>query len=102
VPIVPLRFAGGLPLAPVAEPLAFPVGYGKQDFWIGTPILPQAFASLPSAARKEAVLAALNGVWRALAGRITNAGDVAFCGSGDGMAAGTRCERSAGRAMVYA
>jgi 1-acyl-sn-glycerol-3-phosphate acyltransferase len=60
VPIVPLRFSGGLPLEPVAEPLAFPFGYGKQNFAIGAPILPAVLAPLSSAARKVLVLDALN------------------------------------------
>ena len=61
VPIVPVRFLGGVPLEPVAEPLAFPPGYGRQDFLIGAPLLPEALLALPSAARRAAVLAALNG-----------------------------------------
>ncbi len=51
----------------VAEPLAFPPGYGKQDFLIGAPLLPEALSGLPSAARRAAVLGALNGFdgrWR--------------------------------------
>ncbi|MFN8466920.1 MAG: hypothetical protein U0X20_15310 [Caldilineaceae bacterium] len=67
MPIVPVRFLGGVPLEPVAEPLAFPPGYGQQDFLIGPPLLPEALSGLPSAARRAAVLAALNGFegrWR--------------------------------------
>jgi hypothetical protein len=40
-PIVPVRFAGGLPVTPVDAPLAFPVDYGQQDFLIGAPLLPE-------------------------------------------------------------
>ncbi len=61
VPIVPLRFAGGLPVTPVAEPLAFPVDYGQQDFLIGAPLLPEVLAPLPSSERRARVLDALNG-----------------------------------------
>jgi hypothetical protein len=67
MPIVPLRFLGGVPLEPVTEPLAFPPGYGQQDFLIGAPLLPETLAGLPSAARRAEVLAALNGFdgrWR--------------------------------------
>ncbi len=78
VPIVPVRFAGGLPLAPVAEPLAFPTGYGRQEIWIGAPLLPAALAGLSSAARKEAVLAALNGFGGRWRDETPAAGDPAF------------------------
>jgi 1-acyl-sn-glycerol-3-phosphate acyltransferase len=78
VPIVPLRFAGGLPVEPVAAPLPFPVGYGKQDFRIGAPILPEALAPLASAARRELVLAAINGLAEPQAGDRPHAGDEAF------------------------
>ena len=77
MPIVPVRFLGGVPLESIAEPLAFPPGYGQQDFLIGAPLLPEALASLPSAARRAAVLAGLNGFgerWR----RETPAGDADF------------------------
>jgi hypothetical protein len=77
MPIVPVRFLGGVPLESIAEPLAFPPGYGQQDFLIGAPLLPEALAGLPSAARRAAVLAGLNGFgerWR----RETPAGDADF------------------------
>ena len=61
VPIVPLRFAGGLPVTPVNAPLAFPVDYGQQDFLIGAPLLPEMLAPLPSSERRTRVLDALNG-----------------------------------------
>jgi hypothetical protein len=78
MPIVPLRFAGGLPVERVAAPLAFPVDYGRQDFWIGAPLLPAALAGLPSAARKTAVLAALNGFGDRWHCETPNAGDADF------------------------
>ena len=37
------RFAGGLPVAPVDAPLAFPVDYGQQDFLIGAALLPEIY-----------------------------------------------------------
>jgi 3-hydroxymyristoyl/3-hydroxydecanoyl-(acyl carrier protein) dehydratase/1-acyl-sn-glycerol-3-phosphate acyltransferase len=78
VPIVPLRFSGGLPIEPVTEPLAFPFGYGKQDFRIGVPILAEALAPLSSAARKARVLEALNGFDVGGDGEIPQEGDSAF------------------------
>ena len=77
MPIVPLRFLGGVPLEPVTEPLAFPPGYGKQDFLIGAALLPETMSGLPSAARRVAVPGALNGFdgrWRSEA----PAGDAEF------------------------
>jgi 1-acyl-sn-glycerol-3-phosphate acyltransferase len=59
-PIVPVRFAGGLPVAPLVERIEFPVGMGRQDLWFGRPLLPVDLAPLPYAARKQAVAAALN------------------------------------------
>ena len=61
ISIVPVRFVGGLPVEAVGAPLAFPVDYGKQEVWIGAPILPTELAALPSAERKKSVLAAING-----------------------------------------
>jgi hypothetical protein len=61
VPIVPVRFIGGLPLEPVDGPQAFPIDFGQQDIWLGAPILPEALAPLRSSERREVVLAALNG-----------------------------------------
>jgi acyl transferase domain-containing protein/3-hydroxymyristoyl/3-hydroxydecanoyl-(acyl carrier protein) dehydratase/1-acyl-sn-glycerol-3-phosphate acyltransferase len=59
-PIVPVRFAGGLPADPLTERLDFPVGYGRQDLYFGAPIEPAELAKLPLKDRKDAVLAALN------------------------------------------
>ena len=78
VPIVPLRFAGGLPVAPVDAPLAFPVDYGQQDFLIGAPLLPELLAPLSSAERRARVLAALNGFDGRWADETPNPGDAAF------------------------
>ena len=78
VPIVPLRFAGGLPVAPVSEPLAFPVDYGQQDFLIGAPLLPELLAPLTSAERRTRVLAALNGFDGRWTDETPNPGDAAF------------------------
>jgi 3-hydroxymyristoyl/3-hydroxydecanoyl-(acyl carrier protein) dehydratase/1-acyl-sn-glycerol-3-phosphate acyltransferase len=59
-PIVPVRFAGGLPIDGLADRLDFPVGYGRQDLYFGAPIEPAELARLPLKDRKDAVLAALN------------------------------------------
>ncbi len=78
VPIVPLRFAGGLPVTPVDAPLAFPVDYGAQDFLVGAPILPEALAPLASSERRARVLDALNGVGGPWQDEVPNPGDASF------------------------
>lgn len=60
VDIVPVRLVGGLPVHPLESRLDFPVGYGKQELWIGQPITPQALAALHYSERKARVLADLN------------------------------------------
>ena len=78
IPIVPVRFVGGLPLEPVEEPFAFPLDFGQQDVWIGAPIMPDELAGLRSGQRRDAVIAALNdfgGRWQA---EMPNPGDPDF------------------------
>ncbi|HWL85858.1 MAG TPA: 1-acyl-sn-glycerol-3-phosphate acyltransferase [Polyangiaceae bacterium] len=59
-PIVPLRFVGALPVEPLAERSEFPIGYGKQDIWVGSPMYPEQIGKLPLKERKQAVLDAIN------------------------------------------
>jgi acyl transferase domain-containing protein/3-hydroxymyristoyl/3-hydroxydecanoyl-(acyl carrier protein) dehydratase/1-acyl-sn-glycerol-3-phosphate acyltransferase len=59
--IVPVRFARGLPVKPLASRLEFPVGYGRQEIWLGAPIAVGALAPFSSVERRTRVLAALNG-----------------------------------------
>nr|AIJ50377.1 Pfa3 [Aetherobacter sp. SBSr008] len=59
-PIVPVRFARGLPESDAPERLDFPLGYGRQDIHFGAPIEPADLARLPLKDRKDALLAALN------------------------------------------
>ncbi len=60
LPIVPLRFVGGLPREPVTDRLEFPVAHGRQTLIFGAPILPETLSSLPYKDRKGAVIDALN------------------------------------------
>ncbi|CAM2007144.1 beta-ketoacyl synthase N-terminal-like domain-containing protein [Acanthopleuribacter pedis] len=60
IPLVPVRFVGGLPVEPVEKRLEFPLGFGRQDIVFGRPIHPASLASLPFKERKEAVVEALN------------------------------------------
>jgi acyl transferase domain-containing protein/3-hydroxymyristoyl/3-hydroxydecanoyl-(acyl carrier protein) dehydratase/1-acyl-sn-glycerol-3-phosphate acyltransferase len=59
-PIVPVRFARGLPESDAPERLDFPLGYGRQDIHFGAPIEPSELARLPLKDRKDALLTALN------------------------------------------
>jgi len=79
-PIIPVRLVGGLPVAPLEERLEFPVGFGRQDYWIGRPLLPEELAKLPLKARKDLVLAAMNGLGPALADEVPLASDAQFAG----------------------
>ena len=60
VPVVPLRFVGGLPIDPLETRLEFPVGFGAQTFFVGDPIPPDALSRMQLRERKDAVLGALN------------------------------------------
>jgi hypothetical protein len=59
-PIVPVRFAGGLPVEEAPERLEFPLGYGRQDYLLGRPILPAELADLPFAGRRRKIVDAVN------------------------------------------
>ena len=61
-PVVPVRFAGGLPVEPLTAKLEYPVGMGGQQITIGAAILPAELASLPYKERKERVIDAINGL----------------------------------------
>jgi 3-hydroxymyristoyl/3-hydroxydecanoyl-(acyl carrier protein) dehydratase/1-acyl-sn-glycerol-3-phosphate acyltransferase len=59
-PIVPVRFVGGLPRKELTERIEYPIGMGRQDYYLGSPILPGTLAALPYKERTERVLAAIN------------------------------------------
>ncbi len=60
IPLVPVRFVGGLPVEPVEKPLDFPYQNGKQDYIIGTPILADQLEKLPYGQRPKMVLEKIN------------------------------------------
>lgn len=62
LPVVPVRFSGGLPVAPTDGKLEFPVRYAAQDYWVGRAIEPAELAELPYAERRVRVCSALNGL----------------------------------------
>ena len=77
-PIVPVRMVGGLPVAPLERRLEFPLAYGKQDYWLGAPIMPETLAGMAFKSRSDTVLAAINGLGPALAQETPFPGDPAF------------------------
>ncbi|OQA06669.1 MAG: hypothetical protein BWY66_01748 [bacterium ADurb.Bin374] len=60
VPIVPVRFVGGLPAHAIDERLDFPYDNGKQDYLIGAPILPEELKKLPYGQRPKHVIDLIN------------------------------------------
>jgi 1-acyl-sn-glycerol-3-phosphate acyltransferase len=60
IPIIPVRFSGGLPIEPLDQRLEFPIGMGKQDYHVGAAIEPAELESLPYAERARRVVAAIN------------------------------------------
>ena len=61
-PVVPVRFAGGLPVEPLTDKLEYPIGMGGQQITIGAAILPSELAALPYKERKDRVIDAINGL----------------------------------------
>ncbi|MBX7197070.1 MAG: polyketide synthase dehydratase domain-containing protein [Sandaracinaceae bacterium] len=59
-PIVPVRFVHGLPREPLAQRIEYPVGMGRQDYYVGAPIEPETLAAMPYKDRTEAVMRAIN------------------------------------------
>ena len=60
IPIIPVKFVGGLPVEPLTSPLDFPYGYTHQDYYLGKAIYPQTLHKLGNLERKEFILHRLN------------------------------------------
>jgi len=67
--MVPVRFTGGLPLGDATTSLDFPVGYGRQDYYIGRPIRPDELRPLNLLERQRLVLASINALGRDVPGQ---------------------------------
>jgi hypothetical protein len=80
LPIVPVRFAGGLPVQPVFGKLEFPIGHCSQDYTIGAPISPEQLRDLAYAERGRCVLSAMNSLAPAHNQEKPNAADPVFSG----------------------
>jgi acyl transferase domain-containing protein/3-hydroxymyristoyl/3-hydroxydecanoyl-(acyl carrier protein) dehydratase/1-acyl-sn-glycerol-3-phosphate acyltransferase len=62
IPVVPVRFAGGLPAEPSEERQEFPWRLGRQDYHVGAAIDPEELRALPYAERGRRVQDAINGL----------------------------------------
>jgi acyl transferase domain-containing protein/3-hydroxymyristoyl/3-hydroxydecanoyl-(acyl carrier protein) dehydratase/1-acyl-sn-glycerol-3-phosphate acyltransferase len=78
LPIVPVRFAGGLPVEPVSGKLEFPIGHAAQHYTIGAPIPPDALRDLAYVERGRHVLSAMNALGKRHASEQPNPSDPAF------------------------
>ncbi len=76
--IVPVRFAGALPVEPLTARTDFPVGFGRQDYWVGPAIPPEVIAAIPLKERRDFVRAAINQLGPPLAEEVPHAPDPAL------------------------
>lgn len=61
IPIVPIRFVGGLPMNnESSKKLDFPHNYGRQDYYIGKPILPKNLKKLFYGQRPKYIMERIN------------------------------------------
>lgn len=60
LPVVPVRFVGGLPVEPASERLEFPWRFGRQDYHLGRSISPEELSALALRERKQRILDAIN------------------------------------------
>lgn len=62
IPIVPVRFVGGVPVEPMDDFRDFPIGFARQDFHLGRVIRPEALRRLTGEARRRLILDRINGL----------------------------------------
>ncbi|HNW12712.1 MAG TPA: hypothetical protein PKI71_15215, partial [Candidatus Rifleibacterium sp.] len=60
IPLIPLRFVGGLPAEPSHDRHDFPYGNGKQDYLIGTPVMPEQLKKMPYGQRPRYLMDLIN------------------------------------------
>ena len=60
IPIIPVKFVGGLPIQPLEQRLEFPFRYTSQNYHLGKAIYPQHLQKLGNVERKNLILARLN------------------------------------------
>ncbi|MEM6794759.1 MAG: 1-acyl-sn-glycerol-3-phosphate acyltransferase, partial [Acidobacteriota bacterium] len=81
VPVVPVRYVGGLPVEPAAKRLEFPVGMAAQDFYFGAALEPEALGALHYGERRQRVMDAINLLGPPLAEETPNPPDTDFSGA---------------------
>jgi acyl transferase domain-containing protein/3-hydroxymyristoyl/3-hydroxydecanoyl-(acyl carrier protein) dehydratase/1-acyl-sn-glycerol-3-phosphate acyltransferase len=95
MPIVPVRFAGGIGIGHNENRFEFPAGYGQQDYFIGKSITADALRAIPYAQRARRVADAIN--------RLGPAGEADQpLGSDDAFAAAVSTAMAQGRNEVQA
>jgi len=65
-------------VTPLEQRTEFPFGFGRQDYWLGKPLLPEELAKLPLKERKERVIAAMNALGPDLSSETPLPGDERF------------------------
>jgi len=60
VPILPLRYAGGLPVEPLSGITSFPFEFGQQDYVLGRPMMPEELRRIPRPKAAEWVVDTIN------------------------------------------
>ena len=64
IPIVPVRFAGGVPVEPMDNFRDFPICFARQDIHIGRAIQPAQLRPLTGESRRSLILERINGLVR--------------------------------------
>jgi 3-hydroxymyristoyl/3-hydroxydecanoyl-(acyl carrier protein) dehydratase/1-acyl-sn-glycerol-3-phosphate acyltransferase len=82
-PIVPVRFVGGLPGEELPRRLEFPLGHGRQEYWIGPPIAPEELQRFPLKERKQVLIDGINALGPPNAEEAPAAPDHAFADAVD-------------------
>lgn len=62
IPLVPVRFSGGLAAGATEFRLNYPLGFGTQDILVGKPIEPEVLRQMSSSVRRQYILQQLNGL----------------------------------------
>ena len=78
LPIVPVRFIGGLPVDSISGKAEFPHEHASQDYWIGQPIEADTLRTMPLRDRVQHILSAINELGGANSFEQANAPDPAF------------------------
>ena len=78
LPIVPVRFTGGLPVDPISGKAEFPHEHAAQDYWIGEPIEADVLRAMSLRDRVEHVVSAINVLGGSNTFEQPNAPDPAF------------------------